>query len=142
MPGYQIVIDTNVWIAALRSKRGASHKLLSLIDSGKYAANLSVPLILEYEDAAKRLVGEIPLTARDIDDILDYICAVANPHKIYYLWRPFLSDPGDDMILELAVTAGCDFIVTYNQSDFAGIGQFGLIALTPKEFLQKIGVLP
>ncbi len=141
MPVYQIVIDTNVWIAALRSKRGASHKLLSLIDSGKYAANISVPLVLEYEDAAKRLVGEIPLTGRDIDDILDYICAVANHHKIYYLWRPFLGDPGDDMILELAVTAECDFIVTYNQSDFAGIEQFGLITLTPKAFLKKIGGL-
>ncbi len=142
MPVYQIVVDTNVWIAALRSKRGASHKLLSLIDSGQYEANLSVPLVLEYEDTAKRLVGEIPLTERDIDDILDYICAVANQHKIYYLWRPFLSDPGDDMILELAVTAECDFIVTYNQSDFVGVEQFGLITLTPKEFLQKIGVLP
>ena len=142
MPVYQIVVDTNVWIAALRSKRGASHKLLSLIDSGQYEANISVPLVLEYEDTAKRLVGEIPLTERDIDDILDYICAVANQHKIYYLWRPFLSDPGDDMILELAVTAECDFIVTYNQSDFVGVEQFGLITMTPKEFLQKIGVLP
>ena len=142
MPVYQIVVDTNVWIAALRSKRSASHKLLSLIDSGQYEANISVPLVLEYEDTAKRFVGEIPLTERDIDDILDYICAVANQHKIYYLWRPFLSDPGDDMILELAVTAECDFIVTYNQSDFVGVEQFGLITMTPKEFLQKIGVLP
>ncbi len=141
MPVYQVVIDTNVWIAALRSKRGASHKLLSLIGSGKYEANISVPLILEYEDTAKRLVGEIPLTERDIDDILDYVCAVANHRRIYYLWRPFLSDPGDDMILELAVTAECNFIVTYNQSDFAGIEQFGLITLTPKEFLRKIGAL-
>jgi putative PIN family toxin of toxin-antitoxin system len=141
MPIYQIVIDTNVWIAALRSKRGASYKLLSLIDNGKFEANLSVPLVLEYEDVAKRLVGDIPLTERDIDDILDYICSVAHHRKIYYLWRPFLSDPRDDMILELAVTAECDFIVTFNQSDFAGIEQFGLSTLTPKAFLQQIGVL-
>ena len=67
--------------------------------------------------------------------------AVANHHRIYYLWRPFLSDPGDDMILELAVTAECAFSVTYNQSDFVGVEQFGLISLTPKEFLQKIGVV-
>jgi putative PIN family toxin of toxin-antitoxin system len=138
---YQIVIDTNVWIAALRSKRGASYKLLSLIDSGKFEANLSVPLVLEYEDTAKRLVGEIPLTERDVDDILDYICAVAHHRRIYYLWRPFLSDPRDDMVLELAVTAECDFIVTFNQSDFVGVEQFGLSTLTPKEFLQKIGVV-
>src|SRR3990170_5167393 len=87
MPVYQVVIDTNVWIAALRSKRGASHKLLSLIGSGKYEANISVPLVPEYEDTAKRLVGEIALTERDIDDILDYVCAVANHRRIYYLWR-------------------------------------------------------
>jgi putative PIN family toxin of toxin-antitoxin system len=141
MPVYQIVIDTNVWIAALRSKRGASYKLISLIGSGKFEANLSVPLVLEYEDTAKRLVGEIPLTEHDIDDILDYLCSVAHHRHIYYLWRPFLSDPRDDMVLELAVTAACDFIVTFNQSDFAGIEQFGLTALTPKEFLQKIGAV-
>ena len=141
MSVHQIVIDTNVWIAALRSKRGASYKLLTFIDSGKFKANISVPLVLEYEDTAKRIVGEIPLTARDIDDILDYICSVARHHKIYYLWRPFLSDPNDDMVLELAVTAECDFIVTFNQRDFVGVEQFGLAALTPKEFLQKIGAV-
>jgi putative PIN family toxin of toxin-antitoxin system len=138
---YQIVIDTNVWIAALRSKRGASHRLLLLINSGDFEANISVPLVLEYEDAAKRLVGEIPLTARDIDDILDYICQVANHRQIYYLWRPFLSDPDDDMVLELAVTAECDFIVTFNVSDFQGVEQFGIGAVTPHEFLRKIGAL-
>jgi len=141
MSVYQIVIDTNVWVAALRSKRGASYKLLSLIDSGMFETNLSVPLVLEYEETAKRLIGNIPLTERDIDDILDYVCVVGRHHKIYYLWRPFLSDPDDDMVLELAVTAECDFIVTFNQSDFAGVEQFGLKTLTPKAFLQKIGVV-
>lgn len=138
---YEIVIDTNVWIAALRSKRGASYKLLSLIDSGKFVVNVSVPLVLEYEETAKRLIGEIALTEQDIDEILDYICRVAHHRKIHYLWRPFLSDPADDMVLELAVTAECDFIVTFNQSDFRGIEQFGLAAITPQEFLRVIGVL-
>ena len=142
MSKYQIVIDTNVWIAALRSRRGASYKLLTLIDSGQFEVNISVPLVLEYEDAAKRLIGEIPLTERDIDDILDYTCRMANHRKIFYLWRPFLKDPKDDMVLELAVTSRCDFIVTYNQSDFQGVEQFGLSAVTPKVFLQIIGVLP
>jgi len=91
--------------------------------------------------AADALVGEIPLTERAIDDVLDYICKVAHHRKIYYLWRPFLSDPGDDRVLELAVTAECDFIVTFNQSDFQGIKQFGLAAITPQEFLRKIGAL-
>jgi putative PIN family toxin of toxin-antitoxin system len=138
----QIVIDTNVFVAALRSRRGASYKLLTLIDSGKFAANVSVPLVLEYKDAAKRLIDQIALTTRDMDHILDYICVVARHHAVFYLWRPFLKDLKDDMVLELAVSARCDFIVTYNQRDFEGVEQFGISVITLKEFLRKIGELP
>ena len=136
-----IVIDTNVLVAALRSRRGASYRLLRLVNSGKFIIHVSVPLVLEYEDVAKRLVGSIPLTEQDIDDILDYMCAIAQRHKVFYLWRPFLKDPKDDMVLELAVVAGCDFIVTYNKQDFQGGDRFGLRVGTSKEFLQEIGEL-
>ena len=74
-------------------------------------------------------------------DILDYICEVANPRKVFYLWRPILKDPKDDMVLELAVAASCNFIVTFNQQDFQGVEKFGLQVLPPKEFLQLIGEL-
>jgi len=84
----QIVIDTNVLVAALRSKRGASYKLFMLISSGKFTIHISVPLILEYEDVAKRLLKDIPLTEQDIDDILDYLCAIAQQQQVFYLWRP------------------------------------------------------
>jgi len=142
MEHYQIVIDTNVLIAALRSRKGASHRLLLLVNSGKFEISVSVPLVLEYEDVAKRLVKDIPLTEQDIDDILDYLCAVANRRKVFYLWRPFLKDSKDDMVLELAVAANCDFIVTYNKKDFQGAERFGIGIVTPKEFLEEIGELP
>jgi putative PIN family toxin of toxin-antitoxin system len=139
---YEVVVDTNVLVASLRSRRGASFRLLSLLDSEKFKLSVSVPLVLEYEDAAQRLVGEIPLTKNDIDDVLDYICTKANHRKIYYLWRPFLKDHKDDMVLELAVASRCDFIVTYNKNDFKGIESFGLRAVTAREFLKEIGELP
>lgn len=140
----QIVIDTSVFIAALRSRQEASYKLLMLIDQDKFETNISVPLILEYEDAAKRLIGapSVALTARDIDNILDYVCAVSNHRTVFYLWRPCLPDPKDDMVLELAVTAGATHIVTYNQRDFQGAEQFDIHIVTAKEFLQIIGELP
>lgn len=138
----RIVIDTNVLVATLQSKWGASYKLLSLINSEKFSIHVSVPLVLEYEDVAKGLLADIPLTEQDVDDILDYLCAVAQRHQIFYLWRPFLKDPKDDMVLELAVTANCDFIVTYNKRDFQGAERFGLRVVTPKEFLEEIGELP
>ena len=141
MNAHQIVVDTNVFIAALRSRRGASYRLLTLIDSGKFHVNISVPLVLEYEDVAKRFIGDIPLAEQDIDDILDYLCSIANQRKVFYLWRPFLKDPKDDMVLELAVTSNCQTIVTYNKKDFQGVEQFGIHLASAKEFLEEIGEL-
>jgi putative PIN family toxin of toxin-antitoxin system len=136
---YQIVIDTNVIISALRSSQGEAYQLVNQIDMGLFEINLSVPLLLEYEDVTKRLLDDLSLSNQEIDDILDYLCAIAHHHQVYYLWRPFLSDPQDDMVLELAVKARCEFIVTYNQKDFKGVEQFGIQVVTPFEFRQKLG---
>lgn len=141
MGQHQIVVDTNVFVTALRSQLGASYKLLSLIDKDIYKLNLSVPLALEYEAVAKRMVDEIALTEKDVDDILDFVISKSNYWQIHYLWRPQLKDPGDDMLLELAVTASCSYILTYNVNDFKGIGKFGIKAITPKEFLKLVGEL-
>lgn len=137
----QIVLDTNILVSALRSRQGASYKLLMLVGQANFEVNLSVPLILEYEDAAKRLLGYIPLAERDIDNILDYLCQVAHRREVFFLWRPFLKDPKDDMVLELAVSSGSEAIITYNRQDFVGIEQFGIEAITPAEFLLRIGVI-
>jgi len=72
--------------------------------------------------------------------VLDYHCAVARHHEIFFLWRPYLKDPRDDLVLELAVKAGCQFILTFNGRDFAGCERFGIEVLTPGEFLRRIGV--
>jgi hypothetical protein len=90
----------------------------------------------------KRLLGQTPLTETDIDDILDYLCQAAAHQQVFYLWRPFLKDPEDDMVLELAVAANCGYVVTFNTRDFAGAEQFGIRIVTPREFLQLIGELP
>ncbi len=112
-----------------------------LADSEKFEANLSVPLALEYEDVGNRLLPQTKLTKSDFEDILDYICTTSNHHEIYFLWRPFLKDPKDDMVLELAVAAGCEYLVTFNEKDFAGAEQFGIKVVEPKAFLRRIGEL-
>ena len=134
------MLDTNVFISALRSRNGASFRVLSLVGSGSFQISLSVPLVLEYESVAKQMSRLIGLTHSDIDDVIDYVCHVAKHQDIFYLWRPFLRDPMDDMVLELAVASSSDFIVTHNIRDFAGIDQFGIQAITPQQFLKKIGV--
>ena len=46
---YQIVLDTNVLVAAMRSKQGASYRLLSLLGDGRWRPNVTVAVVLEYE---------------------------------------------------------------------------------------------
>ena len=138
----QIVIDTNVFISALRTRRGTAFKLLSLAGSGRFEINVSVPLVLEYEYAAKSQGEHTALSHEEIDDIIDYLCSVGNRHEIFFLWRPFLKDPQDDLVLELAVESEATIIVTYNSRDFAGADQFGVRVLTPQAFLKEIGALP
>ena len=141
MSPIQIVIDTNVFVTALRSKRGASYKLLQLIKKDIFQVNLSVPLVVEYEAVAKRTIGEITLNVKEVDDALDFVIAKSNRQQIYFLWRPQLKDSGDEMVLELAVAAGCQSIVTYNLTDFKAAETFGIQPITPKDFLKMIGEL-
>lgn len=134
-----IVIDTCVLISALRSRNGASFKLISLIDSNKFTFFLSVPLVIEYEAVAKRMSRNLGLTHSDIEDIIDYLCAIGKHRKVHFLWRPNLKDPNDDFVLELAVEAECNCIVTHNTKNFKGINKFNLKAITPQELLRNIG---
>ena len=62
--------------------------------------------------------------------------------RIFFLWRPTLTDPEDEMLLELAVKARCQYLVTYNTRNFRGADQFGIAIMTPKAFPETIGVLP
>jgi predicted nucleic acid-binding protein len=104
---------------------------------------LSKPtLVLEYEAVAKRQARELGLTLADVDDVLDYICSVADHRAIFYLWRPFLSDPTDDLLLELAVEAGAEYIVTHNIRDFTGADRFGVTPIRPGDFLRRIRMIP
>ena len=139
MSGLQIVVDTNVIVAGLRSNRGSAFQLLKLIGTGKFTINISVPLILEYQDVLLRQLSVLGLSKEDISDLIDYFCSVGQQHEIFYLWRPTLRDPEDEMLLELAVKAQCDYVVTFNVRDFQGSDQFGIKIVTPNEFLQAIG---
>lgn len=128
-------------MAGLRSLNGSAFRLLSLVGSERFNIHLSVPLVLEYEDVLLRELPKLTLNAADVQDFIDFHCAVATHHQIFFLWRPYLRDSKDAMVLELAVKAGCDRIVTYNLRDFEGIERFGVSAVTPAAFLESIGAL-
>src|SRR3990167_866796 len=126
-----IVMDTNVLLTALKSSKGASYRLLALLEESCFVTHLSTPLVAEYEALLKR--GHLTLSEQQIDDIIDFICAKSIHHKIFYLWRPVLKDAHDDFVLELAVKANA-MIVTWNLNDFKRAGSFGIRVITPRDF--------
>jgi putative PIN family toxin of toxin-antitoxin system len=133
------VIDTNVLISALRSNRGGSHEVIRRVGTGRFETALSVPLLLEYEEVVHRTREYVNRSVRQINDILDYLCSVCSLHKVHYLWRPFLADADDDMVLELAVAANATHIVTHNVRDFRGCERFAISVITPGDFLKLLG---
>ena len=141
MNNENVVIDTNVLVSALRSKLGASYLLLTQLGQGLYVPQISVPFFVEYEAVLKRPEAVHGLSGADIDDVLDYFLSCACIRQIYFLWRPFLRDPKDDLVLELAVESSSRVIITHNIKDFNGIEQFGVQALTPQHYLKQRGVI-
>src|SRR2546428_7602203 len=138
MPIPHIVIDTNIMVAGLRSRRGSAFRLLMLVGTGRFAIHLSVPLVLEYEEVRLRELPHWQVPRSVVEDVLDFHCIVATRHPIFFLWRPSLPEPDDDMLLELAVTARCNFIITYNTRDFVGVERFALQVIEPGAFLRSI----
>ena len=134
-----VVFDTSVLVAAARSKTGASQRLLRLLPDPRFQPAISVPMFAEYSAVLKRTEHLMGRTLDQVDAFLDFLLSAASLHEIFYLWRPQLADPDDDMILELAVAASCRYIVTHNVRDFRGVERFGIEALTPGLFLRRIG---
>ena len=134
----KLVIDTNVIIAGLRSKQGASFQLLQRIWQGNLPFFLSVPLVLEYEDVLKRpdTLAATSLMIEEADTVLDVLCLRGNEILIHYLWRPQLTDAKDDMVLELAVNGMAEAIVTFNVKDFQpAASHWNVATITPGECL-------
>jgi predicted nucleic acid-binding protein len=134
-----IVLDTSVLVAAMRSRQGASFALVSSIPAPEFQPCLSIGLYAEWQDVLTRPENVPP--GRTPNDTLAFLRYLANQRvlqDIHFLWRPFLTDADDDMVLELAVAASCGHIITHNARDFSGSERLGITALTPGEFLTLI----
>lgn len=131
-----VVIDTNVIISGLQSNMGYSYKLLEMLPSNVFNICISVPLVLEYESQLKKHLSHEIFTDEDIDDFIDFICKIALKIHIYYLWRPYLKDPFDDHVLELAIASQSRYIVTFNKKDFRSAEKYGIEIVNPKEFFE------
>ena len=135
----RIVLDTCVLVSAARSRRGASFALLAALPHPKFQICLSVGVYTEWQAVLTRS-EHLPKGA-DANlalGLVRYLASLAHLQDVYFLWRPFLKDPDDDMVLECAVAASCQYIVTHNVKDFRRSEQLGVKAITPADFLQLL----
>lgn len=133
-----VVLDTNVLISSLMSATGTSFRLVSFVRAGALRPAVTAPLVFEYDDVASR-PGLLPhLSPSEITGFLDWFVSVSSQHKVHFLWRPLLRDPKDDMVLEAAVAASADYLVTFNTTDFHAASSLGVRVVTPLQLLALI----
>ena len=136
-----VTIDTNVLFQAFYSNRGASHEILRLVRHGEVSMAVSVPVFQEYRDVLSRAESRqaLQLAPEDIETIMQFVAAVGRPTSIAYSWRPNLRDEADNMILELAVASGSDYLITQNTRDFlldADLNNEDVRIVTPRQFVR------
>ena len=129
----KIVLDTDVLIVAVRSRQGASRVWVRAALRREATLLLSVPLALEYEAVLTRPehLAASGASVEQMHVLVDALCAVCAPVEIPFLWRPILRDPDDEMVLEVAVSGGADFLLTFNDRDFAGADRLGVAVRRP-----------
>lgn len=142
----RIVIDTNVWVSAFRSKHGASWKLVQRVTSDPehslFTPYVSVPLLFEHEKVFRRERKAMRLESlEEASNLARVIASLSEGQEIFFLWRTVVTDPDDAHVFELAVAAQADYLVTFNKSDFPHAEAFGIRLVTPYEFLTDVGLL-
>jgi putative PIN family toxin of toxin-antitoxin system len=137
----KIVMDTDVVVAAMRSTSGASAELLRRVRRQEIAMAASVSLFMEYEAVCSRPehLQAAGLTRDQLGVFLDGLAYLVQPVEVHFLWRPQLRDPADELVLEAAVNASADALLTFNQKHFATVSQkFHLQVVQPGPFLRSL----
>ena len=136
-----VVVDTSVFVSALRSADGASRQVLRLALEGRIEPVMGQKLFLEFLDLFERpgVFDECPVPAEDRLALFEGFLSTCRWCEVFFLWRPNLPDEGDNHVVELAVAAGAGTVVTHNVGDFRGELRFpGVEVLRPTELLKSM----
>lgn len=134
-------MDTDTIVAAMRSPTGASAALILAAAHGRATLLATVPLFIEYEAVCTRAEHMLAagLDGGGVATFLDYLADLIEPVEPWFLWRPRLRDPADEIVLEAAVNGQADVLVSFNQKHFrSAAAQFDLDVVLPGEALRRL----
>ncbi|MDX3925971.1 MAG: putative toxin-antitoxin system toxin component, PIN family [Shinella sp.] len=140
LPSMRLVLDTNVIVAAFRSRNGASNLLLRFADRGMVTPLCSTALFLEYEavlsrEETRQATGH---SVSDVASVMSALAAIAEGVDISFRTRPMLADVADEMVLEAALNGQAEAIVTHNMKDFRPALELGVTVMTPGEIVRRL----
>lgn len=135
------VLDTSVIISAVRSRHGASNRILEMAFKGSFQILASPALFLEYEEVLGRPEHRIVhgMSPQTMSAFLVGLAAIIEPVRVYFQWRPQLQDTDDEMVLETALNGRADVIVTHNVKDFSSAAsKFNVRILSPANLAKEV----
>jgi putative PIN family toxin of toxin-antitoxin system len=138
----RVVLDTSVIVAGLRSPSGAAAELLRRVLAGELEAAATTALLLEYEAVVMRPehLRAAALSRLDAMVVIDALAGAMREVSIRWRMRPASPDPGDDLVVEAAVNAGVDILVTFNRRDLDAVcASAGIRTTTPAVLLLQLG---
>ena len=137
----RVVIDTSVVVAGLRSRLGASNRILVAVAEQRCIPLVTTALFLEYEAVLLRPEQQLAtgLGPADVDGFLAAFASASEAVELDFLWRPQLKDPSDEMVLEAAVNGRAKALVTHNVTDFEEASvRFGIPTWSPSRLLKEL----
>lgn len=132
------VLDTNVLLAALRSRHGASFEIISRYRQGEFSLLVSNTVLSEYDEVLKREGPSFGITTAIVNRYLDALCAGADAFPTSSFWKPSLPDADDEAFAQLALEAKVGYLVTFNQRHFPAERLPAVNVVSPKEFLHVL----
>ncbi len=137
----KIVVDTSVFISSLIGASGPSREVIRRSLQGQFHPLMGTALFCEYESVIGRasVLATCPLSEAEILELTQAFMSVCDWINIFYLWRPNLSDEGDNHLIELAIAGNANVLVTNNLKDFRNseLSFPGLQILSPAQLIRS-----
>jgi putative PIN family toxin of toxin-antitoxin system len=130
-----IVFDSNVYISGLVFSKGNPRALLQMAMDGALQVAVSDFIVQE----VKRVLREkFHLSSEDLQEAEELIAGCTQHVVPTEYLEVMVEDPNDNPILECAVAAGADVIVS-GDTDLLRVGRFrGIRIVSPAEFLRSL----